>query len=113
MVLYLLWFYIYYGFIFIMVLYSIMVLYFNFYKKIEIFFKLFIDFIIKTMNNRHVYISKTKKKNGKEIVLTLNRIREIIETECAIKNNVETRLDRMLLLRASCARLNLDSYNRL
>ncbi len=62
------------------------------------------------MNNRHVYISKTKKKNGKEVVLTLKRIREIIETECAIKNNVETRLDRMLLLRGSCARLNLNDF---
>ena len=65
------------------------------------------------MNNRCVYISK--KKNGKEILLRLKRIREIIDTEDFIKNNVETRLNletrlnRMLILRASCANLNISS----
>ena len=41
------------------------------------------------MNNCPLY--KKKMKNGKEVVLRLKRIRDIIETEYAIKNNVETR----------------------
>ena len=64
------------------------------------------------LNNCPLY-KKNKTKNGKEVVLRLKRIRDIIETEYAIKNNVETRLNRMLILRASCANLNLDGFTRL
>ena len=58
------------------------------------------------MNDRHVSI--TKKKNGKEVVLRLKRLREIIETEDAIKIDVETRLNRMLFLRGFIIELNLN-----
>ena len=58
------------------------------------------------MNDRHVSI--VKKKNGKEVVLRLKRLREIIETEDAIKIDVETRLNRMLFLRGFIIELNLN-----